>query len=286
MSGRSLASTFARARAEGRAALVAYLAAGDPAMEATVALAGAVAEGGADVLELGIPFSDPLADGPIIQAAYTRALAAGASVKGVMEALPRIVERSGLPVVLMTACNPLLAYGQERFCRDAAAAGASGVLVPDLLPEESGSLRRCAGDAGLDTIFLTAPDTEERRLAAAAEVSTGFLYLISRRGLTGPEGGPGDSLEADVARARRHTSLPIAVGFGVSTAGEARRVAAAADGVIVGSAFVRAAARRHDEPESTDAAVESVRRLAGELMAGIRQAGSPPTRSNREGDAR
>jgi tryptophan synthase alpha chain len=242
MSGRPIEEAFVRCREEGRAALITYLSAGDPDLETTVALAGAVSDGGADVLELGIPFSDPLADGPIIQAAYTRALAAGSSVEGIMDLLPRIVERADLPVVLMTAFNPVMAYGVERFCGDAADAGASGLLVPDLLPEDSAPLREAAHGAGLDTIHLTAPDTTEQRLAAAAGDSSGFLYLISRRGVTGTHGGPGEGLASDVARARGHTGLPIAVGFGVSTAEDARRVAEVADGVIVGSALVRTAA--------------------------------------------
>ncbi len=260
----SLQETFERTRGEGRAALITYLAAGDPDLERTVELAGGVAEGGADVLELGIPFSDPLADGPIIQAAYTRALAAGATVEGVLEIVPPIVERTGLPVVLMTACNPVLAYGEERFCHDAMAAGAGGLLVPDLLPEDSDSLREFARSAGLDTVFLVAPDTTDTRLAAAAARSTGFLYLISRRGVTGPDGGVGSGLEAEVTRARKHTDVPIAVGFGISTAEDAHRVAKVADGVIVGSALVKAA-EEHTSP------VEAVRKLTAELMEGIRR---------------
>lgn len=284
MSGQPIERAFARSRDEGRAALITYLAAGDPNLDTTVALAGAVADGGADILELGIPFSDPLADGPIIQAAYTRALENGASVRGVLDILPPIVESTGLPVVLMTAYNPIMAYGVEMFCRDAAGAGASGLLVPDLLPEDSNSLRENALQAGLDTIFLAAPDITEQRLAAAATNSTGFLYLISRRGVTGLHSGPGERLGMEVARARRHTDIPIAVGFGVSTAQEAGRVAGVADGVIVGSALVQTAAEILSQPRSSakpgtakkavDSAVESVRHLTSELMEGIRLAGS------------
>jgi len=274
MSGRSIEATFARCREEGRAALIAYLAAGDPDLETTVALAGAVSDGGADILELGIPFSDPLADGPIIQAAYTRALAAGASVEEILGLLPRIVEQTRLPIVLMTAFNPVRAYGEERFCHDAAGMGASGLLVPDLLPEDGASLREAARGAGLDTIYLVAPDTCESRLAIAAEGSSGFLYLISRRGVTGTHGGPGDDLEAAVRRAREHTDLPVAVGFGVSTAGEARRVAEVADGVIVGSALVGAA---------VEGAAEAVRDLTNELRTGIESAGPKARIRNRRG---
>ena len=237
-----IAAAFEEARSERRAALIAYLAAGDPDLGTTVALARAVAAGGADVLELGIPFSDPLADGPIIQAAYARALDSGVTVERILDAIPELVRDPGLPIVLMTALNPVLAYGLEAFCRDASASGAAGLLIPDLLLEDAGRLREQASSVGLDTIFLGAPDTSDERLAAAAAASTGFFYLISRRGVTGPDGGVGETLEADVARAREHCSAPIAVGFGVTTAEDARRVASVADGVIVGSAFVREAA--------------------------------------------
>ncbi len=258
-----IAETFVQARSERRAALIAYLAAGDPDLGTTVTLARAVAAGGADILELGVPFSDPLADGPIIQAAYTRALESGVTVKRILDAVPELVRDPGLPIVLMTALNPVLAYGLEAFCRDAAAAGAAGLLVPDLLPEDAGRLREQASSVGLDTIFLGAPDTSDERLAAAAAASTGFFYLISRRGVTGPDGGVGETLEADVARARKHCSVPVAVGFGVTTAEDARRVASVADGVIVGSAFVR---------EAADA--NAVQLKAEELMNGIRLAGT------------
>jgi tryptophan synthase alpha chain len=270
VSGKSIAEAFARCRDEGRAALIAYLAAGDPDLETTVALAGAVREAGADLLELGIPFSDPLADGPIIQAAYTRALAGGVSVKRVLERLPGIADESGLPIVLMTALNPVLAYGSEEFCRDAAAAGASGILVPDLLPEDGASLRASAAAAGLDTVYLGAPDTPDERLAVAAQASTGFFYLISRHGVTGPQGGVGGRLGEQVERAKRFSSVPVAVGFGVTTADDAERVAEVADGVIVGSAFVREAA----EAGTCEAAVEAVKSRAEELMRGIRRAGT------------
>ena len=277
---RRISEAFARCRDQGRAALVAYLAAGDPDLETTANLARAVAEGGADVLELGIPFSDPLADGSIIQAAYTRALEGGVTVKRIIEAMPRIASESGLPLVLMTALNPVLAYGPTAFCRDAAAAGAAGLLVPDLLPEDSGPLREAAAAAGLDTVYLGAPDTSDERLAAAAVLSTGFFYLISRRGVTGPQAGVGDALDALVARARRYCRVPIAVGFGVTDSEDARRVAEVADGVIVGSAFIEAAAEAlataRGAGESTASAMSSgadaVRERTEQLMDGIRQA--------------
>jgi tryptophan synthase alpha chain len=168
----------------------------------------------------------------------------------------------------MTALNPVLAYGREEFCADAAAAGASGILVPDLLPEDGGGLRGSAAAVGLDTVYLVAPDTSDERLAAAAKASTGFFYLTSRRGVTGPQGGVGDQLEVQVERARRCSSVPVAVGFGVTTADDARQVAEVADGVIVGSAFVREA----EEAVTRDRAVAAVKTKTEELMRGIRRA--------------
>ena len=276
----AIATAFQRAQQRGSSALIAFLAAGDPDLETSAALARAVAAAGADLLELGIPFSDPLADGPIIQAAYTRALEGGVTVRRILEWLPQVAADPGLPVVLMTAWNPVLAYGPDAFCRDAASAGASGLLVPDLLPEDAGPLRESARAAGLDTIFLGAPDTTDERLAAAAGASTGFFYLISRRGVTGPQGGVGEGLESEVARARAHCDVPVAVGFGVSGADDARRVAEVADGVIVGSALVREATEaltRSAEAgtghsESIAAAASAVAAKTEELIAGMRRA--------------
>lgn len=275
-----LARAFRRARAEGRAALIAFLAAGDPDLATTQRLAEAVAAAGADILELGIPFSDPLADGPVIQAAYTRALAAGTTVRAVLHAVAAIVRTTGLPVVLMTAFNPILAYGLRAFCRDAAAAGAAGLLVPDLLPEDAADLIESARPHRIDTVFLAAPGGSDERLRAADRAATGFLYLLSRRGVTGPAGGLGHSLEAEVARARACCANRIAVGFGVTTAADTARVAAVADGVIVGTALVdaaagaiaTAAAAGAGSSDSGEAAAHAVQRRVAELMAGLHAA--------------
>lgn len=277
-----LGRAFRRARAEDRAAFIAFLAAGDPDLATTQRLAEAVAAAGADILELGIPFSDPLADGPVIQAAYTRALAAGTTVRAVLRAVEAIVRTTGLPVVLMTAFNPILAYGIRAFCRDAATAGAAGLLVPDLLPEDAADLIESARLHRLDTVFLAAPGGSDLRLRAADTAATGFLYLLSRRGVTGPAGGLGDTLEAEVARARVCCSNRIAVGFGVTTAADAARVGAIADGVIVGTALVdaaagaiaTAAAAGASSSDRGEAAAHAVQRRAAELMAGLRTA--PP----------
>jgi tryptophan synthase alpha chain len=241
MERRSIAQVFDSCRAEGRAALIGFLAAGDPDFEATLRIARGALRGGVDILELGVPFSDPLADGPIIQAAYTRALAAGVTPRGVLRLVGDLRENADAPIVLMSAANPVLAYGVDRFTQDAAANGANGLLVPDLLPEDAGDFRQAAGRCGLDAIFLAAPGISTPRLAQAAAAAGGFLYLVSRRGVTGPDGGIGDTLEVEVNRARAAGAERVAVGFGVTTEDDVRRVAASADGVIVGSALVQAA---------------------------------------------
>jgi tryptophan synthase alpha chain len=273
---------FDRPAAEGRAALIAFLAAGDPDLPTTQRLARAAAGAGADIIELGIPFSDPLADGPVIQAAYTRALAAGATVRDVIGSVAAITAGGSPPVVLMTALNPVLAYGIERFCRDAAAAGAAGLLVLDLLPEDADDVAAAAARNGLDTVFLAAPGGSDVRLRAAADRATGFLYLVSRQGVTGEAGGgPGSGLEADVRRARALCRLPIAVGFGVATAADAARVAAVADGVIVGSALVAAAAEVPGPPAAgepaADAAAAAVQSRVAAIVSGIRSVARPAT---------
>lgn len=270
-----LATAFRSAASENRAALIVFLAAGDPGPASTVALASAAVAAGADVIELGIPFSDPLADGPVIQGAYTRALASGARVRDALESV-RQVNELGKPVVLMTALNPVLAQGIEEFCRDAAAAGAAGLLVPDLPVEDAAGLRAAAAKHRLATVFLVAPDSPAQRLAAAAEAATGFLYLVSRRGVTGLEQGPGGELKHEVARARAVSRVPIAVGFGVGTGRDAARVAEHADGVIAGSVLVAAAAEAHaaavqsgnGEAAATAAAAAAVGELVKELRAG------------------
>jgi tryptophan synthase alpha chain len=272
---------FDHARAEQRAALITFLAAGDPDLATTERLARAAADAGADMIELGVPFTDPLADGPVIQAAYTRALAGGITVDAVLATVERTARATGLPIVLMTAFNPVLARGVDRFCRDASTAGAAGVLVPDLLPEDAVELCDSARRHGLDTVFLAAPAAPEGRLRAAAAAATGFLYLVSRRGVTGGHGGPDAGLESDVARARAVCTIPLAVGFGVSTAADAARVAAVADGVIVGSALVAAAAAAAATCHAADAgppahggadaAATAVREVVQEIMTGIRR---------------
>jgi tryptophan synthase alpha chain len=230
---------FARQRAEGRPAFVAFLTAGDPSLERTVEAALALDQAGADVLELGVPFSDPLADGPVIQRSSERALARGVTLVGVLEAVRRIRERSELPLLLFSYYNPLLQYGVTRLLRDAKSAGVDGALVTDLPPEEAGEWIAAARAADLDTVFLASPTSPPERLRRVAEASRGFVYAVSRTGVTGER----QALSADagplVERLRALTGVPVALGFGLSTPEQVREAAGIADGVVVGSALVR-----------------------------------------------
>ncbi len=226
--------------AKGRTALVGYITAGDPSLEATPALVSALVRGGVDLVELGVPFSDPIADGPVIQRASERALQAGASLRkvlGVAGCIRR--EHPGLPLVLFTYMNPVVRYGFEALARDAASAGIDGALLTDLSVEEAGMYVDAMHGAGLDTIFLAAPTSTERRMRMIAEHSSGFVYLVSRTGVTGERASLSDSVAPLVAAMRRVTKLPLAVGFGISRPEHVTAVAAVADAAVVGSAFVR-----------------------------------------------
>jgi tryptophan synthase alpha chain len=233
-----IAATFAALRGSGRRALIPFVMGGDPSAEATASFLEAFARSGADLLEIGVPFSDPIADGPINQRAAQRALAQGASLTGMLDLAARVRPRVGQPMVLLSYYNPLLQFGLEVFCASAAAAGLDGVVVPDLPPEEGGPLREAATPAGLDVIFLAAPTSTDERLAQVAQASQGFIYCVSLTGVTGVRASVSSEVGALVGRLRRHTALPVCVGFGVSTPDHARQVAAVADGVIVGSAIV------------------------------------------------
>ncbi|MBM3726422.1 MAG: tryptophan synthase subunit alpha [Acidobacteria bacterium] len=230
---------FDRLRPEGRKALIAYITAGDPAPERTPALVAALERGGADLIELGVPFSDPVADGPVIQRASSRAIAAGGSFARTLEIAREIRERSGIPILLFTYLNPMLRYGVERAARDARAAGVDGILLTDLSVEEAGASLQAFREAALDTVFLAAPTSTDRRMGLVAEYCRGFVYLVSRAGVTGEQDSISASLGPLIARARRATALPLAAGFGISTPAQARQVAEMAEGVVVGSAFVR-----------------------------------------------
>jgi tryptophan synthase alpha chain len=230
---------FARKRAEGRAAFVAFLTAGDPSLDRTVEAALALDAAGTDVLELGVPFSDPLADGPVIQRASERALLRGVTLAKVLEAVRRIRERSDLPLLLFSYFNPLLQHGLERLAGEARRAGVDGVLVTDLPPEEAGEWIAAARAADLDTVFLASPTSPPERLRLVAETSRGFVYAISRTGVTGERQALSEDARPLVARLRALTGVPVALGFGLSTPEQVREAAAVADGVVVGSALVR-----------------------------------------------
>jgi tryptophan synthase alpha chain len=224
----------------GAKGLVIYLTAGDPTLDATGELLAAIDRGGADIIELGVPFSDPLADGPVIQRASERALKSGATLRKILERLPRWREAVRAPLILFSYYNPILQYGIEDFARDASRAGADGALVVDLTPEEAGPYLAAMRAQQLDTVFLAAPTSTDERLARVAGASTGFLYLVSRTGVTGERNDISASVRPLVERARRLTPLPLAVGFGISNAAQVREVQTLADAAVVGSAVVHA----------------------------------------------
>jgi len=256
----TIAAAFAKARRKGRTALVAYLTAGYPTPADTVPLARALVQGGADLVELGVPFSDPVADGPIIQAAGQRALERGVTPSMCVHMVRRARE-AGLrvPLLLMGYCNPILSYGVEPFVRDCASAGVDGLIVPDLPPEEAVELEEACSRKGLALVYLVAPTTGEERLAAIARRTSGFLYVVPRLGITGAETRPEEAILRRLALVRRYARTPVAVGFGIRRPEQAAALAGHADGVIVGSAFVERAA---DGPAA-------VRTLAEELSAAL-----------------
>lgn len=230
---------FREMEAEDRAALICYVTAGDPDIGLTEELVARLDSSGADMVEIGVPFSDPMADGPVIQAASERALRGGTSLRDVLELVGRIRKTSDIPVILFGYYNPFFAYGTERFARDAREAGADGVLVVDLPPEEAGELRARALAQGLDLVFLLAPTSTEERVEMVAKNASGFIYLVSLTGVTGARPGMDYDLRDLVARVRSRCSLPVGVGFGVSSAEQAEAISSFSDAVIVGSALVR-----------------------------------------------
>jgi tryptophan synthase alpha chain len=254
-----LGEIFSTARAEDRAALIAYLPAGYPTVPGSLGLLTQALDAGADLVEVGLPYSDPVLDGPVIQRAVDTALKAGVRVRDTLHVVERLAERGGRAVV-MTYWNPVLRYGVDAFARDLAAAGGLGVITPDLVPDEGAGWLEAAGREGLAPIFLIAPSSSEQRIASTTAVTRGFLYAASTMGVTGARDAVSGTAEGLVSRARAHTDLPIGVGLGVRSGSQAGEVAAFADGVIVGSALVSAA-------EHGRAAVA---RLTSELAAGVR----------------
>lgn len=230
---------FRQLREANAKGLVIYLTAGDPTLDDTGSLLEAIQSGGADIIELGIPFSDPLADGPVIQRASERALQSGTSLRKVLQRLPEWRKRVQTPLILFSYYNPILQYGLENFGRDASEAGVDGVLAVDLSPEESGTYVETMRKWNLDTIFLAAPTSTNERLERVAHASTGFLYLIARAGVTGERSDVSQSTGPLIERVREITQLPLAVGFGLSSPDQIRAVQELADAAVVGSAVVR-----------------------------------------------
>ncbi|AXH95110.1 tryptophan synthase subunit alpha [Ornithinimicrobium avium] len=257
----ALEQVFARCRDEERAALVAYLPAGYPDLATSVAAVRAAAEAGADVVEVGVPYTDPLMDGPVIQRAASQALAGGFRLAHIFEVVRAVQEAGAVPVV-MSYWNPVLRYGVERFAADLAAAGGAGLITPDLIPDEAGAWRSAAEEHRLDPVFLVAPSSTDARLAMTAAACRGFVYVASTMGVTGTRTSVGTGAAELIRRMRSLTELPLCVGLGVSTREQAAEVAAFADGVIVGSALVAAVAQ--------DPTLERLRSVVGELADGVR----------------
>lgn len=258
----ALEDVFARCRDEDRAALVAYYPAGFPDLDTSVAAVRALAEAGADVIEVGVPYTDPLMDGAVIQQAATQALRNGFRLAHVLEVVRAVRDAGAVPVV-MSYWNPVLRYGVDAFAADLAAAGGAGLITPDLIPDEAGEWLAAADRHGVDPVFLVAPSSTDERLRLTVEACRGFVYVASTMGVTGARTAVGDSASTLVERTRAVTDLPLCVGLGVSTGGQAAEVASFADGVIVGSALVRTVAE--------DPSLARLRALAVELAAGVRR---------------
>jgi|SRR5580658_3578368 tryptophan synthase alpha chain len=261
-------------RESGEMGLVPYLTAGDPSLAATESFVLALADAGADVIELGVPFSDPVADGPTIQRAIERSLAACTTLRGVLDLVRSLRAKTEVPLMLFSYYNPVLQMGLDRFAQEAAAAGADGALITDLTPEEAGEYRAAMSKYALDTIFLAAPTSTDERLARIAEVSSGFLYVISRTGVTGAKDKLPDDLPALIRRARRATRLPIAVGFGVSLPGHVSMLGGLADAAVVGSALVDEIERAATVDAAAQALAARVRLLKQAAVQGLSRRGT------------
>jgi tryptophan synthase alpha chain len=259
-------TAFGKAAAEGRAALVGYLPAGFPDKDTAIKAAVAMAEAGADVIEVGLPYSDPLMDGPVIADAVYQALRNGTKVKDVLDTVQAIANR-GTAALIMTYWNPVDQYGVDAFARDLANAGGAGLITPDLTPEEAGPWLEASDTHHLDRVFLVAPSSTTERVAAITARCRGFVYAASLMGITGTRDAVNSGAGALVSRVREHTGLPVAVGLGVSNRDQAAEVAGFADGVIVGSAFVR----RLSEAPDSGSAIAAVRDLTADLAAGVRR---------------
>lgn len=264
-----IAQRFAALRSSGEMGLVAYITAGDPTLAATEQFVLALAEAGADVIELGVPFSDPVADGPVIQRASERALRNGTTLSGVLSLVKALRAKTDVPLVLFSYYNPVLQMGLEKFAEAAKNAGADGALITDITPEEAGEYRAAMASHGLDTVFLAAPTSTDERLALISKSTSGFLYLISRTGVTGTKDQLADELPALARRVRRFTELPIAIGFGISLPGHVSLLGGLADAAVVGSALVEEIERADSVDAAATALAARVKLLKGAAAAGM-----------------
>ena len=256
-----LGITFDRLKAGGEKALIAYIMAGDPSLRETEQLVLEMERSGADVIELGVPFSDPIADGPVIQQAADRALRSGTTLRKILELVSRLRTSTQIPLVLMAYYNTIHAFGTTEFCREAVRAGVDGLIVPDMPPDESKPLQIPSRETGLNLIFLLAPTSTPARRGLVTKQSQGFLYYVSLTGITGTRLHDVADVGDNVRKIKQHSRIPIAVGFGVATSEDAARVAKIADGVIVGSAIVRNIAQHAKDPRMVSKVGEFVRSL-------------------------
>jgi tryptophan synthase alpha chain len=263
---------FADLKREGRAGLVTFLMAGDPDAKTALAILKGLPKAGADVIEIGMPFTDPMADGPAVQAAGLRALESGQTMAKTLAAVRAFRQGDGItPIVLMGYYNPIYIYGVEKFLRDARTAGVDGLIVVDLPPEEDEELCLPAMKAGLNFIRLATPTTDDKRLPAVLANTSGFVYYVSIAGITGAAAPDVRKVHAAVARIKRHTQLPVAVGFGVRNVRQVREIAVGAEAVVVGSALVNAVAQSLDKKgNATSKTVKAVTNLVAELASGVR----------------
>ncbi|MCG9128855.1 tryptophan synthase subunit alpha [Candidatus Poribacteria bacterium] len=248
-------------------AFMPYLCAGDPTPKLTPDLLLTLEDAGADLIELGVPFSDPIADGPTIQRASERALNHNISLKSTLDMVSKLRQRSEIPIALMTYYNPIFSMGESEFCKEAENAGIDGVIVPDLPPEEGKPLLDVAPEYNLSTIFLVAPTSPSNRIELIASVSTGFIYCVSLTGVTGVRATLSDEITPMITELREHTDKPVSVGFGVSTPEHAKQISKIADGVIVGSAIVNVVEENMDNKEQL---LKSVKQFASELADGVK----------------
>ena len=260
VSSNRITATFDRLRRQGEKALIPYIMAGDPSLAETETLVVALEKAGADLIELGVPFSDPIADGPVIQKAAERALRTGTSLRGILQSVKSLRTKTQVPLILMAYYNTIMAMGEREFCHAAVQAGVDGVIIPDMPPEEAGSLQRASAEKGPCLIFLLAPTSTTARKAEVIKRTSGFIYYVSITGITGAQLRDRDSIKRNVRAIQKKAGKPVAVGFGIATPEDARQIAAFSDGVIVGSALVR---KIEEFQHSTDLVPEISRFTAG-----------------------